>query len=263
MNILNDILLAFQSRASVFMWVNLLLLFVLIYYVPVLMILRKDKKGIIYSLLISLIPLFLSIIAVIRLIADFNGIKAHFSKDVMANGIVLFKSTIHGTLLFGVLISVLYVGIVLIGYFYYRKNNYEKKILSDQAWNNIQFETASKSKRVLNCLIDLILVMALSIIISAILSTFGINLKLRIISSILFLMYYGLFEYFIGKTIGKMITKTKIISIYNNKITIKMIFLREFIRWVPFEQFSFINKKTIGWHDKASEIIVINSNIST
>ncbi|GAA4150372.1 hypothetical protein GCM10022217_03280 [Chryseobacterium ginsenosidimutans] len=75
-----------------------------------------------------------------------------------------------------------------------------------------------------------------------------------------FLFYFGYFilmEYYLGKTLGKYITGTSVISIDGNKPTIGQIIGRTFSRLVPFDAFSFLGEN--GWHDSWSDTRVINT----
>ncbi|WP_299458582.1 RDD family protein [uncultured Microscilla sp.] len=70
--------------------------------------------------------------------------------------------------------------------------------------------------------------------------------------------YYALMEIFFSKTIGKMITKTKVVDMEGNKPTLFQIIFRSFFRLIPFEPFSFLGTDASGWHDKMSDTRVIS-----
>jgi len=77
------------------------------------------------------------------------------------------------------------------------------------------------------------------------------------ISVILYFLYYFLFEYFTGQTIGKMITKSKVISSNGNKdYYFIRIFIRTLTRFIPIDIISYLF--TIrGLHDLFSMTSVI------
>ncbi len=77
-----------------------------------------------------------------------------------------------------------------------------------------------------------------------------------LISSFLYL--FGA-EYFYGKTLGKVITGSKVVTADGEKPSAGQILLRTLIRFIPFEAFSFLGKRPIGWHDKWSKTRVINA----
>jgi len=68
--------------------------------------------------------------------------------------------------------------------------------------------------------------------------------------------YFYFMEYYLGKTIAKFITSTKVISIDGNKPTPKQIIARTFSRAVPFDSLSFLGQN--GWHDSWSDTRVID-----
>jgi len=68
--------------------------------------------------------------------------------------------------------------------------------------------------------------------------------------------YFFFMEYYLGKTVAKYITGTKVISIDGNPPTPLQIVGRIFYRMVPFNSLSFFGEN--GWHDKWSETRVIN-----
>ncbi|SHM31647.1 Uncharacterized membrane protein YckC, RDD family [Chryseobacterium carnipullorum] len=67
--------------------------------------------------------------------------------------------------------------------------------------------------------------------------------------------YFFFMEFYLGKTIGKYITGTEVISIDGNKPTAGQIIARTFSRAVPFDSLSFLGNN--GWHDSWSDTRVI------
>ena len=80
--------------------------------------------------------------------------------------------------------------------------------------------------------------------------------RLLITYSILFL-YYTILEGLTGKTVGKMITGTKVVDDNGNMINFNMAMKRSLCRFIPFEGFSFLSKNPIGWHDSIPKTYVI------
>lgn len=81
------------------------------------------------------------------------------------------------------------------------------------------------------------------------------------ISGILYFLYYFLFEYFNGRTIAKMITKSKVVSstgTYNYYFI--RIFIRSLIRLIPIDIISylFVNKGLHDWISMTSVTRVID-----
>ena len=69
--------------------------------------------------------------------------------------------------------------------------------------------------------------------------------------------YYTLLEAWMGKTVAKMLTKTKVTNYQGQKPHVLLLLLRSLIRLIPFEPFSFLNNDASGWHDRASQTVVI------
>ena len=78
-----------------------------------------------------------------------------------------------------------------------------------------------------------------------------------LISYSLFFLYYFILESTTGQTIGKMITKTKVIAEDGSVPTQKTIAYRSLARLIPFEAFSFLGSKDTGWHDSISKTYVV------
>lgn len=70
-------------------------------------------------------------------------------------------------------------------------------------------------------------------------------------------LYYLIFENTNGKTFGKMITKTKVVSRWGDRPTASQLLKRSVFRLIPFEALSFLGSKTVGWHDSLSNTRVI------
>ncbi|WP_439182840.1 RDD family protein [Carboxylicivirga taeanensis] len=72
------------------------------------------------------------------------------------------------------------------------------------------------------------------------------------------LTYYVTLEAATGRTLGKMITKTKVIDRHGNKPNFNTILLRTLCRFVPFNALSFLFADR-GWHDAWSQTKVVES----
>jgi uncharacterized RDD family membrane protein YckC len=70
--------------------------------------------------------------------------------------------------------------------------------------------------------------------------------------------YYIPLEYFMGKTIGKMITRTKVVTRDGEKAELGDIVIRNLARIIPFDALSFFSENPVGWHDKAGNTIVVD-----
>lgn len=73
------------------------------------------------------------------------------------------------------------------------------------------------------------------------------------------LAYYFFFEATTGRTLGKLVTGTKVVNEYGERATLRQIAGRTFARLIPFEAFSFLGTPTRGWHDSLPKTFVIKS----
>jgi len=67
--------------------------------------------------------------------------------------------------------------------------------------------------------------------------------------------FYVFFEGIWGRTPGKFILGTMVLTDDNTRPTIKTVFIRTLCRFIPFEPFSFFGER--GWHDKISDTKVV------
>ena len=70
--------------------------------------------------------------------------------------------------------------------------------------------------------------------------------------------YWILSEYFFGKTPAKFLTKTKVVTKFGTKPSFWTIVGRTLCRLIPFEAFSFLGSRPVGWHDSISGTLVVN-----
>jgi uncharacterized RDD family membrane protein YckC len=74
------------------------------------------------------------------------------------------------------------------------------------------------------------------------------------------LFYFPLLEYFYGKTIGKVITKSSVVRKDGRKITFFQALIRGFLRLAPANFVLSLNKKPISFHDRLSGTIVVKDD---
>ena len=117
---------------------------------------------------------------------------------------------------------------------------------------------ADTGRRLLNFIVDAAVIIFLIFIFNAfiysksILSVLGLMNVLDII--IVFTYYYGL-ENSIGQTVGKMLTKTKVVTLDGGKPTTQQMLVRTFSRFIPFEPLLLIGGKWL--HDSLPKIRVV------
>lgn len=72
-----------------------------------------------------------------------------------------------------------------------------------------------------------------------------------------FAYYWGM-EALTGKTVGKFITRTRVVKLDGSRPSGVNILGRTLCRIIPFEAFSFLGTPGKGWHDSIPKIYVIN-----
>ena len=127
----------------------------------------------------------------------------------------------------------------------------------------------TRAKRLTNYIIDAmafgIIYFSLLLLVIFLIQKYNISIEFELefdgfIFFICYFSYYFLSEAFTGRTIGKLITGTKVVHFYelDKKVTIGQIFFRSLIRLVPFEVFSFLSENPEGWHDDWSNTTVVD-----
>ena len=137
---------------------------------------------------------------------------------------------------------------------------------------------ASKGKRFVNYLLDIIAFMLLLFVVGIVYGMIlvvtgnedkvieqgnmsGSILEDYIFTFIVILVYYTVMEYFFkGKTIGKMITGTRAVNIDRTHMDFGTTFKRSLCRLIPFEPLSFLGEG--GWHDVFSKTMVVDERIT-
>lgn len=136
---------------------------------------------------------------------------------------------------------------------------------------------ASKGKRLLNYFIDLAFFYALFMLLGMLLYLiaelttneeliyFLIELENfnplidRLLTAVLLVIYYVILESLSQKSIGKLITRTKVVLENGEKPAFEVFIKRSLCRIIPFDQLSFLGKK--GWHDSISKTYVIDDKV--
>lgn len=75
---------------------------------------------------------------------------------------------------------------------------------------------------------------------------------------LLYPIYYTFFEYHYQWTPGKLISNTIVVDENGERPSIRIIILRTFARYVPFEAFSCLGENSWGWHDRWTKTYVID-----
>jgi len=108
----------------------------------------------------------------------------------------------------------------------------------------------NKGLRIINYGIDGMLVFIIATIIS--IPMFEYYIDIRLIAVIVYFLYYFLFESISGRTLGKLLTKTKVVDRLNAKPKILRVLLRTLLRFNPFDWMSYLFGQEQGGHDQLS-----------
>lgn len=133
---------------------------------------------------------------------------------------------------------------------------------------DIELIPAGKGKRLANFLVDYV---AIFIFVTILLLASGLDVESeetdRLMQGLIFLAYlldYLFFEYLTGgKSVGKYLTRTRVIRQDGTQPRFGQLLGRSLARLIPFELFSFLSRSTEGWHDSLSRTMVIDERRST
>ncbi|WP_430816496.1 RDD family protein [Carboxylicivirga sp. RSCT41] len=114
-----------------------------------------------------------------------------------------------------------------------------------------------KGIRIINFTIDLL---AIAVAYSVISNLIIVSINPNIIMYVCMFFYYLIFESINGRTIGKIITDTKVVDSKHTKPGFLRILLRTVLRFNPFDVMSYLLGTEVGAHDKISRTMVVKSN---
>ena len=127
-------------------------------------------------------------------------------------------------------------------------------------FKNKRINMTGKTVRLVNFLLDSILFFVILIVFMSVFKNLIPIENMKWISAVLYFLYYFLFEYFKRQTIGKMITKSRVVSVTgSDKSLFIRIFFRTLMRFIPIDIISYLFTYR-GFHDLISETSVIQLN---
>lgn len=126
-------------------------------------------------------------------------------------------------------------------------------------------EPAGRWLRLVNFVVDYLCFVGLAFIIGVIVAIVGGDAGLEAMKSIpdlvfgvaLMSVYYIVLEGAFGRTLGKIVTGTRVVGQDGRKPPLRKIVGRSLLRFVPFEALSFFGPIDRGWHDRLSGTRVI------
>lgn len=143
------------------------------------------------------------------------------------------------------------------------KTDLEEKIEEEKEFDSKKVKSAI---RLLNFIIDSIAFLIVFAILGFIIGLFYntdnqviIQLAGYVLLAVAFFGYYIFMEYKYQKTIGKLITKTKVMRADGEKAQLGDIIARTFCRLIPFDRLSFIFTSN-GFHDRLSNTTLIKDD---
>lgn len=134
---------------------------------------------------------------------------------------------------------------------------------------------ASRWQRLLNYIIDVIIVYVLIIVLSFIVALIATllgfmsiierlsnlsDLEGYLVFFMIMIPYFTIMESISSKTVGKFITKTMVVLEDGTKPQSGTILRRTFCRIIPFDGFSFLGDPSRGWHDTISDTYVVKKD---
>jgi uncharacterized RDD family membrane protein YckC len=75
--------------------------------------------------------------------------------------------------------------------------------------------------------------------------------------AIVIFIFFFFQEFFFGKTIGKFITKTRVVDKTGNRPSFTLLVIRNISRLIPFDALTYLSKEKRGLHDIFSTTYVI------
>ena len=131
------------------------------------------------------------------------------------------------------------------------------------------FNTAGHGQRFLNYLLDTAILIGILFVGAFIygVATGGVveedgeegGLILQVILLGGFTLYYTISEALTGRTIGKLITGTKVVDATGNKPSFGKALVRSLCRHIPFEPLSLLSSDARGWHDSIAKTWVVRT----
>ena len=138
----------------------------------------------------------------------------------------------------------------------------EKLTIEKYTQHKIEEKLVPSSIRLVHSIVDLITLMILYFILASIVMLWfdleqnKSTLPLLLLMILSFFINYAVMELMFQKTVGKFITKTKVVTLNGDKPSVNDILIRTLCRLIPFDRLSFLFTKS-GFHDKISHTTVV------
>ncbi|MFT5892270.1 MAG: putative RDD family membrane protein YckC [Dokdonia sp.] len=133
-------------------------------------------------------------------------------------------------------------------------------------------KTVSAGTRFANRILDILFILVVNIlfyILLGVIAALGVpsiltfvenenTILIYMVSFMISFCYYTILESLTGRTMAKLITRTKVVAENGEKANFDAIVLRSICRFIPFDAFSFLVEDARGWHDTLSKTRVIS-----
>jgi uncharacterized RDD family membrane protein YckC len=124
---------------------------------------------------------------------------------------------------------------------------------------------AERWRRFVNLIVDYIGFFLLSFIIGILIAVIGgregverlQQIPQLLVGIAVLLLYYLPQEMLFGRTLGKLVTGTKVVDEKGGPPSAMQVLGRTFSRFIPFEAFSFFAENARGWHDSIPRTYVV------
>jgi len=127
-------------------------------------------------------------------------------------------------------------------------------------------ELASRGRRLANFVLDMVGYVVMAMMIEFINAVVNLTFNVDVIGFLgplfglaLSLLYYIVSEALFGRTLGKLVTGTRVVAESGGRAKLWQVVLRTLYRFVPFDALSFLSKRRPGWHDRWSKTRVVRA----
>lgn len=124
---------------------------------------------------------------------------------------------------------------------------------------------AGQGRRLVNLLIDYLAIFSMFFVLGIVMGLIGQaellekitdGLLGQVVFFIFSLAYYTVMEGLFGRTLGKMLTRTRVVTDEGTHPSFGTILKRSIWRFIPFDALSFLGN-AYGWHDSRSDTMVV------
>jgi uncharacterized RDD family membrane protein YckC len=124
---------------------------------------------------------------------------------------------------------------------------------------------AERWRRFVNLIVDYVGFFVMSFIIGILIALIGGPAGVHrlqqtpqlLVGIVVLLLYYLPQEILFGRTLGKLVTGTKVVNEKGGPPSAMQVVGRTFSRFIPFEAFSFFTENARGWHDSIPRTYVV------